>query len=345
MNATTDRSEQTSERTAARTSVSTTATTANATATEPKAPEWLATRERSNRVALRLMAWIATTLGRRFARALLHPITLYFLLFAPAAQRHSRRYLTRALGRPARVVDRYRHIHSFASVVLDRIYFARGQMQRFELGVDGGPLVDDTLALGRGGFLIGAHFGSFEALHAIGATRPGMRVAHVMYPDNARLIHATLQALAPQFEMSIIEIGSAGSTLAIRDWLDDGGLVGLLGDRWLPTTHGRDSSRGGIVELPFLGQPARFIDGPLRLAMLLKRRVLFMAGPYLGGNRYDLRFEVLADFTDVPREAAAREAALAAAVAAYVARLEALCREAPYNWFNFFDFWDEERAA
>ena len=144
---------------------------------------------------------------------------------------------------------------------------------------------------------------------------------------------------------TLIEIGSAGSTLAIRDWLDDGGLVGLLGDRWLPTTHGRDSSRGGIVELPFLGQPARFIDGPLRLAMLLKRRVLFMAGPYLGGNRYDLRFEVLADFTDVPREAAAREAALAAAVAAYVARLEALCREAPYNWFNFFDFWDEERAA
>ena len=23
----------------------------------------------------------------------------------------------------------------------------------------------------------------------------------------------------------------------------------------------------------------------------------------------------------------------------YVSTLEALCREAPYNWFNFYDFW------
>jgi predicted LPLAT superfamily acyltransferase len=310
----------------------------------PPAPAWLSSRERSNRFALALMAWIATTFGRSVSRLVLLPISAYFLLFAPAARRHSLRYLARALGRPPTLADRWRHVHTFASVVLDRVYFARGQMQRFELEVIGGPVVDETLALGRGGFMIGAHFGSFEALHAIGATRPGMRVAHVMYPDNARLIHAALRAVAPQFEMSIIEIGSAGSTLAIRDWLDRGGLVGLLGDRWLPTTHGRDASRGGIVTLPFLGQPARFIDGPLRLAMLLRRRVLFMAGPYRGGNRYTLRFEVLADFSEVPREPAAREAALAAAVAAYVARLEALCREAPYNWFNFFDFWDEDTA-
>ncbi|MFN7699239.1 MAG: acyl-CoA synthetase, partial [Deltaproteobacteria bacterium] len=34
-----------------------------------------------------------------------------------------------------------------------------------------------------------------------------------------------------------------------------------------------------------------------------------------------------------------REAALAQAQATYVARLEGLCHEAPYNWFNFYDFW------
>ena len=30
------------------------------------------------------------------------------------------------------------------------------------------------------------------------------------------------------------------------------------------------------------------------------------------------------------------------ALRAYVAKLEALVREAPYNWFNFYDFWTEE---
>jgi predicted LPLAT superfamily acyltransferase len=310
---------------------------------KPGAPEWLTTRERSNRLALRLMAWIAVTGGRRVARWVLHPITLYYLCFAPAPRRQSARFLARALGRAPTWPDLYRHVHAFASVVLDRVYFARGQMEGFELKVHGGELVDDSLAGGRGAFFLGAHFGSFEALHAIGATRPGMRVAHVMYPDNARMIQGVLQAIAPGFQMGIIAIGRSGSTLEIRDWLDGGGLVGLLGDRWLPSDSARaEGGRSGFVELPFLGQPARFIDGPLRLAQLLRRRVLFMAGVYEGGNRYDLRFEVLADFSDGPRDAAGRERALQAALQAYVARLEALCVESPYNWFNFYDFWHED---
>ena len=42
------------------------------------------------------------------------------------------------------------------------------------------------------------------------------------------------------------------------------------------------------------------------------------------------------------RNAAEREQQLQAALTAYIARLEALCRAAPYNWFNFHDFWAED---
>ena len=95
--------------------------------------------------------------------------------------------------------------------------------------------------------------------------------------------------------------------------------------------------------LPFLGVPARFADGPFRLAALLRRKVVFMAGLYRGGNRYDLRFSELADFSTAT-SAGERDALIGAALARYVATLEAMCREAPYNWFNFFDFWDEDGA-
>jgi len=54
------------------------------------------------------------------------------------------------------------------------------------------------------------------------------------------------------------------------------------------------------------------------------------------------RFETLADFRDPPRDPAAREALLRQALEAYVHRLEQLCREAPYNWFNFYDYWHED---
>ena len=303
--------------------------------------DWAHARERSSLWVLRLMAWIATTLGRPVARCVLHPITLYFVLFAPHARRQSARYLARALARPARFGDLYRHMHCFASTVLDRVYLVRGQLSAFDITQQGVDTLEATVAEGRGAVLLGAHFGSFEVLHATGESRPGMRVAMVMYPDNARMIQQVLRSIAPKMHLDVITIGRSGSTLEIRDWLGAGGVAGLLADRFPPTSSGR----GGIATLQFLGAPAQFSDGPLRLAMLLRRRVFFMVGLYRGGNRYEVSFKMLADFSAPIDTAAQREAALQAALAAYVAQLEALCREAPYNWFNFYDFWRSDRPA
>ncbi len=299
--------------------------------------DWSSTGERSSLWLLRLMAWIATTLGRRVARWLLHPIALYFVLAAAGPRRQSARYLARVLGRPVRFADLYRHVHCFAATVLDRVYFVRGQLTLFDIRHHGTESLHATLADGRGVILLGAHFGSFEALQAVGLGRPNLRVAMVMYPHNARKIQGVLQALAPKASLHVITIGQSGSTLAIRDWLDAGGAAGLLGDRFLRSDPGRS-----IALLPFLGTPAPFSDGPLRLAMLLRRQVLFMVAVYRGGDRYDLRFEPLADFRNPPGDGAERDAAIRTAMCSYVARLEALCREAPYNWFNFHDFWQHD---
>ena len=301
-------------------------------------PHWSQQSERGSLGALRLMAWIAVTFGRGIARLVLHPIALYFVLLAPAARRRSLRYLGRALGRPAHWGDVYRQVHAFAATVLDRVYFARNELSNFDIDLAGDAHMDALIAQGHGAVLLGAHMGSFEALHALGASRPALRVAMVMYPDNARKIHAVLQAIAPQAQLDIIAIGQRGSTLAIRDWLDAGGMAGMLGDRFLPAQAGRS----GVVRVPFLSREAAFHDGPLRLAQLMRRPVVLMVGLYRGGNRYEVRFEPLVDFGLVAATPPAREQQLRQALLAYVQRLEGLCREAPYNWFNFHDFWSED---
>jgi predicted LPLAT superfamily acyltransferase len=123
--------------------------------------------------------------------------------------------------------------------------------------------------------------------------------------------------------------------LRVKERLEDGTIVGMLADR----------SLGGDATLPvdFMGAPAAFPTGPWRTAAMLRRPVLLMIGLYRGGNRYDIHFETVADFSGVER--GARDAALREAVARYAARLEHYAREAPYNWFNFFDFWraDDDR--
>jgi len=80
----------------------------------------------------------------------------------------------------------------------------------------------------------------------------------------------------------------------------------------------------------------------LRIAALLKRPVVLMFGIYRGGNRYDVHFERLADFTSLPRSQ--RAVAIDIALESYVQRLEMRCTDAPYNWFNFYDFWKGPEA-
>ena len=55
-----------------------------------------------------------------------------------------------------------------------------------------------------------------------------------------------------------------------------------------------------------------------------------------------LDLELTRDFTAPPADPAVREQLIQIALQDYVARLERLCREAPYNWFNFYDFWRED---
>ena len=297
--------------------------------------EWAQRPERSNRTMLQVISWISLHLGRAPARFVLAGISLYFLAFSPVAKAASRTYLRRALSREPRFADLFRHFHSFAATIHDRIFLLNGRFDLFEIEVHGKAVIDEVLATGRGAFLMGAHMGSFEVVRAIGRNQPGLKVAMVMYQDNARKLNAALAEINPAAEQDIIPLGQIDSMLRVQSSLDDGVALGILSDRTL--------SGDPTLRLPFLGADAEFPLGPMRLAAMLKRPVLFMSGLYLGGNRYAIHFERLADFSTLER--AGRDAAIRTAVEAYAASLERHCRAAPYNWFNFFDFWRAKDAA
>ena len=290
---------------------------------------WAQTPERSNRLMMRVMTWISLRLGRRVARSVLHLIAVYFLLFAPSSRRASSEYLRRALGRPARWRDLYRHFFTFAATIHDRVYLVNRRFDLFDFEVHGEDTLRHLLAKGNGLFLMGAHLGSFEVIRALGWKDTDLRVAMLMHEENAQKINAMLAAINPEAVQDIIGLGHIDSMLQVRERLDSGSAVGMLGDR----TPGNDT----LYPVQILGATAYLPSGPLRMAALLQRPVVFMTGLYLGGNRYAIHFDALADFTHVAR--AQRAAAVQAALLRYAALLDQYCRKAPYNWFNFFDFW------
>lgn len=296
---------------------------------------WAHTPERSNLFMLRIMTWISLRLGRRIGRLVLHLIAAYFLLFAPASRRASRDYLRRALGRPASWRDLYEHFFTFAATIHDRLYLVNRRFDLFDFEVHGEDTLQRLLADGHGLFLIGAHLGSFEVIRAIGRKNTDLRVAMLMHEDNAKKINAMLAAINPDEVQEIIGLGHIDSMLKVQERLDQGWAVGMLADR----TPDNDA----LYPVQILGGNANLPGGPFRMAALLRRPVVFMTGLYLGGNRYAIHFDTLADFSDVAR--GQRDAAVQAAITRYAALLDHYCRQAPYNWFNFFDFWQPAAAA
>lgn len=295
---------------------------------------WRQHRERSNVTVIRLMVWISLAVGRAASRVLLHGAAAYFLVCAPAARRASRDYLRRVFHRAPRLAECYRHFFSFAATIHDRIYLLNERFDLFDVRVVGGERLQQHARRNQGVLLMGAHLGSFEMMRAMGRRNTGLRVSMVMYEDNARKLTQVLAAINPAALQDIVPLGKPESMLLVRDKLDAGHLVGILCDRDL-------GGSGHAVTREFLGAPAQFPRGPFRMAAMLRRPVMFVTGLYLGDNRYELHVESLADFSDV--ESGARDAAIDAAQRRYVELLAQYCCYAPYNWFNFFDFWGTAR--
>ncbi|MQP76198.1 acyltransferase [Stenotrophomonas sp. MYb238] len=298
--------------------------------------DWKRRPEGGGRAAIRLIAGIAHHGGRGIARLCLYPITAYFLLVRGAERRASRAYLGRALGRRAGLWDVARHIHTFAATILDRVFLLGGRMGLFDIRTDGTQQLLAQLDEGRGVLLFGSHLGSFDALRALGRQRPDLKLRVLLDRAHNAAITDLLAELDPGLAAGIIDAGQGGPAvvLAIQQALEEGAMVALLVDRARPGET--------ALQAPLLGAPAPFPTAPWLIASVLKAPVMLAFGLYRGGNRYDLLFEPFAPALEVPR--AQRAEALSALVHRYAARLEHHLRDAPWNWFNFYDFWHSEAS-
>jgi predicted LPLAT superfamily acyltransferase len=300
---------------------------------------WRDKPERGSDPAIRLIGWLARRVGRRVCRALLVPIVIYFVVTDETARRASREFLGAATDRPVSLLQVGRHLFTFATTLLDRVYLANGDLSRFQLTIEGASLVTEALALGRGCLLLGSHLGSFDLLSLANQALNRQPVTVLMQVDpRARLrriagIDDRIDQAAPRPEGGrddgrVIPIGRADSLLQAYEVLREGGLVAMLADR---VDH-----RATALPASFLGRRALFPLGPHVLAARSGAPVVMCFGLYEGGTSYRIEFVAFGQGA----ERFARGAALQPMVDRYCAVLSEQARRRPLNWFNFYPYWD-----
>jgi len=281
---------------------------------------WKQNQERSLGWVLKLALWGAVTLGRKFLRIVLYPICLYFMFFAPTAKQHAKKYLEKILRKPVTRCIQLKHFYTFASTILDRVYFLKDQHERFDIEVHGLENLH-SITEGQGAVLLGAHLGSFEVLRSL-ALKNKIPLKILMHMETSQMMTSMLHKLNPAIAEAVITMGDPNSILQAKDWIETGGYIGILADR----VYQADKT----VTRQFLGQNAKFSTGPFRLIKLFKVPVIFFCGVYLGGNRYAIHFEKL-DFS--------KHSNIDENVVLYIQTLEKYTNAYPLNWFNFYDYW------
>ncbi|MBC7982846.1 MAG: lipid A biosynthesis acyltransferase [Candidatus Obscuribacterales bacterium] len=299
--------------------------------------DWRSHEERSTPLMLQVIVWLATRLRRSLVRPLLYPIVAYFFLTSPISRAASAGYLRRVFSRQPQWRDHWRHFFAFASCTLDRIFMLTERFHDLDIEVHRSVEVQALVARQPGCLLFVAHFGLAETLRVMGTTQRGLPLSILLDREHGRMLTQLLEQLNPTLAQNVIDASKRGPqlVLALKEALQSGRMIGIMADRALLTDR--------AVTVDFLGAPARVPVGPWQLAGVLQVPVILGFGCYLGGNRYSVHLELFSESIHLPRER--REAAIAEWAQRYARRLEHYARLAPYNWFNFYDYWLAEQNA
>ncbi|MEK7889410.1 glycosyltransferase [Burkholderia contaminans] len=298
---------------------------------------WWRTPERGSLVGMKLLALSCRWFGIGFTSIWLYPIVGYFVLTNRAARTASHAYLARLQDTDAAAPkpgwrSAYRHMLAFAQSGFDKFVAWSGRLDAFDVRFDDSSAFDALAASGRGALVIGAHLGNLEMTRALALRDAHTKVTAVVYTEHAKRFTGVLARTNHDFGKQLVEVTDFGpdTAMMMQSRIDAGELLVIVGDRVPP----RDS--GKTVDARFLDAAAPFAQGPYVLAHALGCPVyLFFC--LKEGRGYRLYFEPFAERIELPRRE--RAGHVAEWAQRYALRLEHYCRKAPYQWFNFFDFW------
>jgi len=289
-------------------------------------------------------------------RIIAFPVGFFYFLFSKRGRIESRRYLQKIapLVEDRKIAKRcrsffgpLRHIVSFSLSLIEKLQSWGGKypLKDIHFHDDDIKQLIGELEEGKGTFLVFSHLGNMELLRGLlnlGKTGVSKKipVTAIMDKKATAYFNRMINELNPLSGMDIIGSGEINPNTAIllEERIASGGMIVIAGDR---TPSGRNDKD---IPITFLGKEAFFPSGAFYLASLLKAPVYFVFGlrrkELALKPEYDMHVHKSSISFDCSRkERIERSILMAHSFASY---LESYCKEQPFQWYNFFNFWQEE---
>lgn len=298
---------------------------------------WHDIKERGGLLPLMLMLGFYRCGGRWLCRIVLYFIIMWYWLFAVTARQASLQYLQR-LHRFAGTrspfqtqptwTNSYTHFMQFGECILDKIEGWLGHIPEQRLQLFGHEHFQQHYQ--KGTIIIVSHFGNIELLRAVKSEHP-QKINVLVYQKHASQFNQFLKKINDKSDVNLISVDELGIETAIllQEKMQQGEWVIVAADR-VPVQSDR------VQNVEFLGETATLPQGAWILANLLKVPVLAVFC-YRVRQNFQVHIHHISDQVDLPRKN--RLSGMQQVTQLYIACLEQHCLRAPYQWFNFYQFW------
>ncbi len=304
---------------------------------------WSKVRERGSYFGMQFLLGVYKVFGRRILWIFMFPVVLYFFVSGKTARKASYQYWTNlhafdaSLAKPGFTTG-LKHFCTFADSAFDKIDAWLGRITPQSLTYANQHLFDDLVAQKQGAIFIGSHLGNLEVCRALGMRHTDSVINVLVFTHHAVEFNRTLQRINPNVSVNLIQVTDMGPDLAIllKSKVEQGEFIVIVGDRTSTTAVGR------VHYASFLGQPAPFAQGPFILAALLECPIYWLFC-MRNESGFDVQFTHYSDGLSLPRKT--RQQALARVIEDYVSELQRVALKYPYQWFNFYDFWQRDESS
>jgi predicted LPLAT superfamily acyltransferase len=282
-------------------------------------------RSKATTNGYRLFVNLLRLAGVKVAYLFLFPVAAWYFLFSGSTSRPMLYYFRKrlAMGRLQALWGLYRNYYVFGQTLIDKVTLMSGMKSPFTYNFDGARHLKAMVYEQKGGLLLSAHMGSYEAAgHVLGGYNAKLNV--LMFDGEDRNIRDYMKSVTAGRSFRIIYVKDDLSHMyRIAEALSNGEVVCMHADRFLPH-HNTLTAR-------FLGEDARFPEGPFLLASRFNVPVAYVYGFKQTATQYHLYSTPLRYFykSETPQQI----------LNDFVNDLQNMVKRYPHHWFNYYDFW------
>lgn len=309
---------------------------------EGEQTHWSQTQEAGTMAAMQLVFFIYRVFGRWVFSLVMYPVALYFMLARPAQRRASLQYLRKHYrykpeawrGKPG-YWHVLQHFKSFADVILDKMLGWLNDIKESDFSLVSPKRVEALMNDERGQLIIGSHFGNLEFCRGFMHRYRSKVINILLYDKHAGNFVKMMQKQNGASRLNVFQVDEFDVTtiMMLKEKIDAGEWVFIAGDR-IPL-----SGLQRTVNVDFLGNKAPLPIGPYMLAKALACPVKLMFAYRSCACDNKVLFDVVPLCEKLIISRKSREQDLQGYAQQFADALQSHCLNSPYQWFNFYDFW------